>query len=538
MNRIILLLLVFPIFTIGQIRNQGTPPNQWNQAEALNYIQKTVNPSQKEIARLEAKKEGLYMCASLVPTPFRFSDFSLTDVQADGSKIYKLRIESKDALGLRVAFDQLELPIGTKLWVYNPEKTEYQSLHDPSFHVTDKQLTSSIIHGSQIIICIEEPKNIQLPDFQITGIHHFFRGLKSSNGFRTSQACMINIGCAEGAGYTEEQAATCRILVTMNSGSGWCTGTLMNNTSENLDPLILTANHCSESSTFANLNSYEFHFFYHSTDCNTPFSEPDFYRFTGATYVAASGQDYGNRSSDFLLLRLKSPLPDLRGQGVDFTLMGWNRSGDNSPSGVGIHHPDGDIKKISTQSGSTAISSYKGIIPNTHFSLRWGSTGIGRHSTTQGGSSGSGLLNSQKLLIGTLTGGESDCFTLNGLDFYGRLSRHWDTYGSANDERVDRHLDPGNTGAITCRTIKRSTGPLNINSTQLTNVQIHREQENLKIEGISNYTLNIYNLQGQKVHTMHSEKSTNTISLAHFSNGIYIIELEKNEQRQIQKIYW
>ena len=48
--------------------------------------------------------------------------------------------------------------------------------------------------------------------------------------------------------------------------------------------------------------------------------------------------------SDGLLLLLNENIPD----NYDVFFNGWDRTGTPSPSGVGIHHPSGDYKKIST----------------------------------------------------------------------------------------------------------------------------------------------------------------------------------------------
>lgn len=66
---------------------------------------------------------------------------------------------------------------------------------------------------------------------------------------------------------------------------------------------------------------------------------------------------------------------------------------------------------------------------------------------TEGGSSGSGLFDANRRLIGQLLGGSSDCNT-PGSDVYGKLSKSWTGTG-ANRRRLSNWLDPGNTGATT-----------------------------------------------------------------------------------------
>ncbi|NLA24738.1 MAG: PKD domain-containing protein, partial [Bacteroidales bacterium] len=68
---------------------------------------------------------------------------------------------------------------------------------------------------------------------------------------------------------------------------------------------------------------------------------------------------------------------------------------------------------------------------------------------TEGGSSGSPLFSNNKLIVGTLTGGSSDCGlpAQNQSDLYGKFDYHWESNGGADNVRLKPWLDPNNTGA-------------------------------------------------------------------------------------------
>ena len=377
MKKLLIAILIFPSIFFAQFANSGEKPYRWQEPESVSCPSSNLTADKSQIEKLVQKEGGFYACATVVPIAIRFDQFVLSDVLANGDKIYQYRIQSDGALGLRVQFDKIRLSSGSKLWLYNPDKTEFVGPYT-SLDVQNQKLMSSIVHGNSAVIMFLEPRNVETDPFEITEIRHFFRGLKSSSGFRTSQSCMLNVRCSEGDNHALEKDAVCRILISSNSGDGWCTGTLMNNTLENASPIVLTANHCSETSTFANLANWEFHFFYEGATCSTPFSEPDFYRFRSCDFLAATDEDYGSGSSDFLLLRLKGSLPDVRSTGFEFTFMGWDRSGSAPSSGVSIHHPDGDIKKVSTYITQTSIQGYQFPSLNTHYRVNWASTGLGR----------------------------------------------------------------------------------------------------------------------------------------------------------------
>jgi hypothetical protein len=148
---------------------------------------------------------------------------------------------------------------------------------------------------------------------------------------------------------------------------------------------------------------------------------------------------------------------------------GWNANTTATTGGVGIHHPSGDIKKISTFSGSTISAGWNGNGLSSHWRQSWSSNSNG-HGVTEGGSSGSPLFNnSQGYIIGTLTGGSSSCNSPTSPDYYGKMSYHWTSNGTANNLRLKPWLDPTNSGVLTlagsANPCSSSTGPCTASST-------------------------------------------------------------------------
>ena len=79
---------------------------------------------------------------------------------------------------------------------------------------------------------------------------------------------------------------------------------------------------------------------------------------------------------------------------------GWNRSNIPATSGVSIHHPSGDIKKISTftQSLTSAGGLGFGNDNTTHWRVYWSNT-VNGHGVTEGGSSGSQYITKMDWLL-------------------------------------------------------------------------------------------------------------------------------------------
>src|SRR5690606_34279814 len=106
--------------------------------------------------------------------------------------------------------------------------------------------------------------------------------------------------------------------------------------------------------------------------------------------------------------------------------------------GASIHHPAGDIKKISTYS-SNLVSDTWGGPAGTHWRVTWTANASG-HGVTEGGSSGSPIFNAAGRIIGTLTGGSSFCNAPSNPDYYGKMSYHW-TSNPGDD--LSTYLAPG-----------------------------------------------------------------------------------------------
>jgi PKD repeat protein len=257
-----------------------------------------------------------------------------------------------------------------------------------------------------------------------------------------SGSCQVNTACAEGDNWRDHIKSVVRIRIKNGFAAYWCTGTLVNNTALDFEPLVLTADHCARSgSGYSNaddLLQWIFYFQYELPDCDGG-TAPVSKSLTGAVKVSSSTPTLNN-GSDFYLVLLNDDIPP----SYEAFYAGWDISGASSPSGVGIHHPSGDYKKISTYKTPLTNDQW-GTNPGTHYKVVWSSTPNG-HGTTEGGSSGSPIFSDKGRVIGQLTGGESGCYNLTGPDFYGKMSYSWTSNGAHDSLRLQPWLDPINSG--------------------------------------------------------------------------------------------
>lgn len=368
----------------------------------------------------------------------------------NGDKVWKLKIKSYNAMGIVLLFENWDMPVGSKLHVYNEAHTDLLGAFTHENNKSHGQMTIQHILGDVAILELYQPGGFSTyTPFTISSVGHayrqLYRGPNQTGAMQLgSDPCEVDVNCSEGNNWQDQKKGACRIFVVSPQGGGWCSGSLINNTAQDCKPYILTALHCGETSTTANLNNYVFYFNYESSGCGTG-SAPTNQSLTGCTKIADSGDGGGNSGSDYLLVECNAANASNTLNGYGAFWNGWNAVNSGSPSGVSIHHPAGDRKKISTYTSTLTTTGWG--IGGTHWQVDWVGTANG-HGVTEGGSSGSPIFDNNKRIVGQLTGGSSFCSQVPNTspDAYGKMSYNWAS--NPGDDLRD-FLDPLNSGATT-----------------------------------------------------------------------------------------
>ena len=409
---------------------------------------------------LERDKNGvLYRIGVNRPANISLNNTGIWKTLPNGDRQWQMHIKSPGAEAISFLFEVFKIYGGTTL---NIQDITGKPLHNT---LTSKDVEShfmqnaALCFGDEMIMTIYEPAYTKSSEIFIDRIIYNYRSTGNPNAqkINESEACEVNVNCSPvGNNWQDEKRGVARIYVVEGGGAGWCTGSVVNNTALDCKPLFLTALHCGVSATAGNMNQWKFYFRYEALTCTNPSvaGTLDDYFITGCVRMADSNDGGGTSGSDFLLVQMGT----LANQAATITTMksanfncywnGWDANNTATTGGVGIHHPAGDIKKISTFNGTTVSTTWGGSVSNTHWRLTWSANSNG-HGVTEGGSSGSPLFNnSSGRIIGTLTGGGSFCTALNSPDSYGKMSYHWTSNGTPNNERLKTFLDPGNTGLL------------------------------------------------------------------------------------------
>jgi len=269
-----------------------------------------------------------------------------------------------------------------------------------------------------------EPK-LSKGELELETVMHAYRNYfgdeEDKNG--RSGTCNHNVVCPLSKGW-ENQVRSVAALTT-GAGGRFCSASLINNIKNDRKQYLLTANHCGASST-----GWVILFNYQSFTCARGGDRL-------LNYTVARVQEvFRNRESDHNLVLIGEEIPKT----YNVYYAGWSAVDQAERNfTVGIHHPAGDVKKISFSYFPTTSSNWPGGPADTHWRVAQWTNG-----TTEPGSSGSPLYDSNHRVIGQLHGGTASCrVVIGGWDAYGKISKSY-------DGGLRRFVDPDNSGRRTC----------------------------------------------------------------------------------------
>ena len=445
MNRFkhIFIFIMFPYVLFSQISKKEIPLSILNNLP----VPIPLVLAQPDWLKIQAEDKGWI-------GQFRFAAPTDVDLSPDnsgqwttlptGDRLWQLYLSSKNALGLALTLENFELPRGSKLHFISTDKKDILGSYDSDNNVESHIFFLGFIKGESGILTYFEPKSTQkaakFTPFTIKKVYHAYQknGLLAL-GFGGSLPCEINVNCAQGATVQTQKRGVVRILMVATEGVGWCSGSLVNNTRQDGTPYVLSAYHCADG-LHNDFNQYTFYFNYESPNCTNPAVEPTLLSLQGC--AAKSGA----RETDFLLFELNQRVPSH----FNAHFNGWNRDSFMMPAATSmVHHPQGDIKKVSLDHNRATLYNSTTTWDNGTISLpRSHMRVVFSEGTMEGGSSGAPIFDASGRIVAQLHGGEpldDPCFIAYALG--GWLAKSWDGNGTPTT-RLRDWLDPNSTGVM------------------------------------------------------------------------------------------
>ncbi|MCL4305793.1 carboxypeptidase regulatory-like domain-containing protein [bacterium] len=417
-------LLVLSVSAFAQVSQGGTPASL---SVALNLQAQTVSLPPVDHALMLAEDEQE---SKDVPLRFGYPHEVNYNLENSGTweetkegRVWRLRIQSRGAYSINLVFDRFDLPAGGQLFIYNDDYDYVIGGFTEANEFPSGEFSTQPVPGDAITLEYLEPLEAQGQSvISVMRVVHAYRNLfgrvnNPLDAFGDSGTCNNNVNCPEGAPWQNEKRGVVMLLT--SGGSRFCSGSLINNTNNDATPFVLTANHCGPSTTTVFMFNYE---------------SPGCPNVNGPTNQTVAGCQLLSNStpSDVFLVRLNSAVP----LSYNPFFSGWNANDVAATNSVCIHHPRGDIKKITFDYHAPVSDTWSGTPANSHWRiLTW------EDGTTEPGSSGSPLFDQNHRITGQLHGGTASC-TNNIDDYYGKFS-----LSMLNGLRP--HLDPSNSGAMT-----------------------------------------------------------------------------------------
>ncbi len=358
----------------------------------------------------------------------------------DGELVWTARAHSAGATALRIGIEAFDLPAGAALYAYSDRGEAFGPYTKRGPSDTGVFWTNTIM-GDTVNLQLHysgprNPETLAALGFRVASISHIgsrfpLADFVGAKGPAEKAFCSYNESCVEpGRAFQGAQSAVALILFSSQGGTFLCSGGLLADTDgSSVIPYFLTANHCVSKGREANSVEAVFDF---TGSCNDRYGQGNYPRTNGSSIKAS------NRTSDYTLLELSQTPPGNR------TYLGWNSSPVANSNGVGLFrlsHPSGAPQAYSEHSVDTSKPTC-GSWPRGDWIYSRDTLGA-----TEGGSSGSPVMNSSGQVVGQLSGAcgfnvGDVCDADSNATVDGAFAAYFDA--------VKPFLDPGNGGGGGC----------------------------------------------------------------------------------------
>lgn len=543
--------LVFILFycsltMLAQVTNEGEPAS-WGFAkksglEAISLPQIDLQKIKTEDDINDKIQETPYRVGIVHNVNYRLDNSGAWTQLPSGDRVWRILFSSKNAVHLSVVFDKFFLPRGGKIYLYNDNRTDLLGAYTETQNNEKQVLGTWFVNGDKLWIEYYEPKKVKGQGIlNLTAVIHGYRmGHTFQKGYlnefekslNSSGDCNYDVDCPIGGDFVlqrdllKKSVGLLYMPDLVNNAASICSGALVNNTAEDKTPYFLTANHCYGTALPANY-TIRFNWISPNPVCAATTGSQDA---TDNLTISGTSLKARNDASDFMLLEINNAIPE----NWDITYAGWDRTDTDPEFNVSIHHPDGDIMKISRDDDGATKDIASGIDVWLIGGISAGTGNGWEIGVTEGGSSGGPLFDPKGRIIGQLYAGSSSCDLTDptvdndDYDIFGRFATSWDT-GITNGSQLKHWLAPVSIG-INPATLDALENVLAVNDEYLEQkISIYPNPTSgfvqIKIrEWISDLDYEVYNILGQKIR-INRLQNNELLDLTDLSSDIYFIKI-------------
>ncbi len=314
----------------------------------------------------------------------------------DGGLVWARVVTSEQAGGLRVHIRGMDLPLSAELYIYGLQGEAFGPYTEQGPNANGEFWTDSILADTAVLLLnVTGPatdQDLRGISFVVSEVGHIGMDFTAQFGgvtaaFCGNVACIVDASCYAGANATRDAIAKMEWIA--GAFIYTCTGGLLADNNPTQNNYFLTANHClSKNNTAA---SVQFYWRFRTSTCNgaCPSNNGWPYKTSGSA-VRKTG-----RSGDFTLLQLNANPPS------GSVFLGWTNAPVANTNGVALHrvsNPQFGPQVYSEQTVDTSAPTCQGWPRGQRIYSRDTLGG------TDGGSSGSPVVNASNQVVGQLSG--------------------------------------------------------------------------------------------------------------------------------------
>ena len=339
--------------------------------------------------------------------------------------VWVTTVTSPDAVALRVHFTDVSIPEGAELYFFNDLGEAYGPYVGTGPNGTGEFWSNSVMGDKGIVVL--RGSHLERASLKITEVGHVATDFPNSPNEGSiasfcsfNASCVYNNACVNEPAVNDNEGAVAKMRWIAGQYIYICSGGLLADTDPGTQiPYFLTANHClSTNSVASNLEAYfQYSIACGSTACAGSFNPAPSPSTLGAT-VAATGT-----AGDFTLLTLNETPP------AGSVFMGWNNTAIANSNGADLH-------RVSHPSGAPQAYSHHQVDPSSPTCTGWprGQRIYSKdvYGATEGGSSGSPVVNAAGEVVGQLSGCcgyncANECDSANNWTVDGALAYYWNS---------------------------------------------------------------------------------------------------------------